>query len=80
MGRTRLGIYDRESEYARSLGNFLRRRSGDSLEVKLFTRLDALGDCLEGGGLDAVLIDAEAEALCRTHVCRADLGADAAFE
>ena len=34
--RRRFGIYDREAEYTRRLGSYLRRRCGDMLEIKIF--------------------------------------------
>ena len=52
MRRTCIGIYGGEGEYVRKLAGYIRRRCGDGLEVKAFTRKEALRECLEAGGLD----------------------------
>ncbi len=67
MGKIRLGIYDRNAGYARGLGGYIRRYRGDGLEVKIFTGCEPLEACLTEGGLDVLLADREAEALCRQH-------------
>ncbi|MCD2493504.1 hypothetical protein LQE92_12855 [Lacrimispora sp. NSJ-141] len=66
--RRRFGIYDREAEYARRLGSYLRRRCEDMLEIKIFTRLETLESCLADEGLDMALVGLEAAELCRN--CR----------
>ncbi|QNM04557.1 P-loop NTPase family protein [Qiania dongpingensis] len=66
--RRRFGIYDREAEYTRRLGSYLRRRCGDMLEIKIFTRLETLESCLGDEMLDMALVGKEAAELCRN--CR----------
>lgn len=64
MKRTCVGIYGKESEYIRKLAGYIRRRCGDSLEVKAFTKKESLKACLEEGGLDCVLAEPDGEAVC----------------
>lgn len=67
MGRIRLGIYDKETGYARNLAAYLRKRCEDNFEIKIFTRIDALENCLGENGLDLILAGMEAETLCRKY-------------
>ena len=77
MKRTCIGIYGKESEYIRKLAGYIRRRCGDSLEVKAFTKKENLKACLEEGGLDCVLAEPYGEALCSEyHVWTALLSED----
>ena len=67
MRRTCIGIYGGEGEYVRKLAGYIRRRCGDGLEVKAFTRKEALRECLEAGGLDCVLTETDGEAICAEY-------------
>lgn len=67
MKRTCIGIYGRESEYIRKLAGYIRRRCGDKLEVKAFTKKETLEMCLEEGGLDCVLSEMEGASLCEKY-------------
>lgn len=67
MKRICFGIYDREAGYARRLGSYLRRRCKDALEIKVFTKREALVACLEERGLQFILAGEDAEEICRNY-------------
>ena len=67
MGRTCIGIYGTEGDYIRKLAGYIRRRCGGSLEVKAFTRQEALKECLEQGGVDCMLTEPEGRSLCAEY-------------
>ncbi len=67
MGRKCIGIYGKEGEYARKLAVYIRRRCGDGLEVRVFTKKEILKECLENGQLDCVLAENDAWGLCRNY-------------
>ncbi len=67
MKRSRIGIYGEEGEYVRKLAAYIRRRCSDSLEVKAFTKKEALKECLEEGGVDCMLTESDGEPLCREY-------------
>lgn len=62
--RTCIGIYGEEGEYVRKLAGYIRRRCSDSLEVKAFTKKEALEECLKKGGVDCMLTEPGGESLC----------------
>lgn len=67
MGKACLGIYDRESNYAKRLGSYIRRKGGDILEVRIFTKLETLKRCLDSDGLTMALVSVDAKELCLAH-------------
>ncbi|MCI8551234.1 MAG: hypothetical protein HFI68_11730 [Lachnospiraceae bacterium] len=67
MGRKCIGIYGKEREYAGKLAGYIRRRCGDELEVRVFTKKEILKECLESDQLDCVLVEKDAWGLCRNY-------------
>ena len=67
MDRWRLGLWDRDAGYVRSLGRYIRERAGERLEVRVFTSEDALRMCLDEGGLEGVLAGDAVLSVCREY-------------
>lgn len=67
MKRTCIGIYGGECDYVRRLAGYIRKRVEDSLEVKTFTKREALEACLAQGGVDCVLTEPDGEPLCAEY-------------
>lgn len=67
MRRTCIGIYGTEGDYVRKLAGYIRRRCSDGLEVKAFTKKEALKECLEQGGVDCMLAEPDGESLCSEY-------------
>ena len=65
MERIRIGIYDRNPDYARSLAGYFRRHQGEQAEIQVFTEPESLEQAARDGRIRILLADETAEYLCR---------------
>lgn len=65
MERLRIGIYDHDPDYARSLAGYFRRHYGEQAELQVFTEPEALEQAVREGRIRILLADETAEKLCR---------------
>lgn len=65
MERIRIGIYDRNTGYARSLAGYFRRHYGEQAELQVFTEAEALEQAVRERRIRILLADGTAEKLCR---------------
>lgn len=64
MGRICLGIYDKEGDYAKRLGRYIRRKGSTLMDVRVFTKQETLKKCLDSHGISLALISEDAKELC----------------
>ena len=65
MERIKIGIYDRNPGYARSLAGYFRRHHGEAAEIQVFTGSEALEQAVRENRIGILLADETAENLCR---------------